>query len=304
LETKKQHTLVVIVGATAIGKTNMAIQLAKHWDTEIISADSRQFFKEISIGTAKPSDEELATVPHHFIASHSIDDDINAGQFEVEALACLEKLFKRHNIVIAVGGSGLYIDALCKGLDDLPKASEEIRQEVITLYEQEGITYLQTEVSRLDPEYYTTVDIHNPQRLMRALEVCLATGKPFSSFRTQQHKERPFNIIKIGLNLPREELYNRINYRVDIMMTQGLLEEVKSMIPYRHHYALNTVGYTELFDYFDSKHDLKTALDLIKQNTRRFAKRQITWFGRDKDMPWFHPEETNSLIEYIEDLLK
>ncbi|POY38375.1 tRNA (adenosine(37)-N6)-dimethylallyltransferase MiaA [Solitalea longa] len=297
---EKIKKLIVVVGPTAVGKTRTAIELAKHFKTEILSADSRQFFKEISIGTAKPEDAELAEAKHHFINSHSIFDEINAGRFEVEALALLEQLFQKYDTLIMVGGSGLYINALCDGLDDLPKADESLRQQIVERYENEGLSYLQQEVERLDPEYFKQVDVNNPQRLMRALEVCLMTGEPFSTFRTKETKNRPFQIIKIGLNLPREELYQRINHRVDLMVNAGLVEEVQSMEASKHIYALQTVGYTELFDYFEGKHDLQKAIDLIKQNTRRFAKRQITWFNRDKGTHWFQPEEVNAIIELLQ----
>lgn len=297
---KTSKKLIVIVGPTAVGKTRTAIDLAKHLHTEIISADSRQFFKEISIGTAKPDDSELAEAKHHFISSHSIFDEINAGRFEVEALNLIADLHKKHDQLIMVGGSGLYINAVCDGLDDLPKADENLRQRIVETYEKEGLEYLQREVKRLDPEYFEQVDQSNPQRLMRALEVCLMTGQPFSSFRNNSAKERPFDIIKIGLNLPREELYARINHRVDLMVEAGLVEEVKAMYPHKETYALQTVGYTELFDYFDGKHSLDRAIELIKQNTRRFAKRQITWFNRDKNTIWFRPDEVEKIIAFLD----
>ncbi|AFD05637.1 tRNA (adenosine(37)-N6)-dimethylallyltransferase MiaA [Solitalea canadensis] len=297
----KEHRkkLIVIVGPTAVGKTRTAIELAKHFHTEIISADSRQFFKEISIGTAKPDMDELAEAKHHFINSHSIFDEINAGRFEVEALAVIAKLHQQYNQLIMVGGSGLYINAVCDGLDDLPKADETLRQQIVDQYEKEGIVYLQSEVERLDPQYFRQVDQSNPQRLMRALEVCLMTGQPFSSFRNNSSKERPFEVIKIGLNLPREELYARINHRVDLMVEVGLVEEARAMYPNKETYALQTVGYTELFDYFEGMHSLERAIELIKQNTRRFAKRQITWFNRDKNTTWFKPDEVEKIITFL-----
>ncbi|MNE39832.1 tRNA dimethylallyltransferase [compost metagenome] len=265
----------------------------------MISADSRQFFKEISIGTAKPDASELAEAKHHFISSHSIFDEINAGRFEVEALNLIADLHKKYDQLIMVGGSGLYINAVCDGLDDLPKADEDLRQQIVDTYEKEGLDYLQNEVKRLDPEYFGQVDQSNPQRLMRALEVCLMTGQPFSSFRNNSAKKRPFEIIKIGLNLPREELYARINHRVDLMVEAGLVEEAKAMYPHKETYALQTVGYTELFDYFDGKHSLDRAIELIKQNTRRFAKRQITWFNRDKNTTWFRPDEVEEIVAFL-----
>ncbi|UKJ08796.1 tRNA (adenosine(37)-N6)-dimethylallyltransferase MiaA [Solitalea lacus] len=291
--------LIVIVGPTAVGKTRLAIELAKHYGTEVLSADSRQFFKEISIGTAKPDGAELAEVKHYFINSHSIFDEINAGRFEAEALELLEELFQQHDKLIMVGGSGLYINALVEGLDELPLANEELRRSIVERYESEGIIYLQTEVERLDPVYFGQVDQNNPQRLMRALEVCLMTGLPFSSFRKKEGKQRPFEVIKIGLNLPREELYQRINHRVDLMITNGLVEEAREMHEHKDIYALQTVGYTELFDYFEGKHSLDRAIELIKQNTRRFAKRQITWFNRDKNTYWFKPDEVDKIVKVV-----
>ncbi|SMO74396.1 tRNA (adenosine(37)-N6)-dimethylallyltransferase MiaA [Solitalea koreensis] len=296
-------TLIVIVGPTASGKTRMAIELAKHYKTEIISADSRQFFKEISIGTAKPSLEEQSQAPHHFINSHSIFDDINAGSFEREALIVIDKLFKTHDQLILVGGSGLYINAVCEGFDNLPKGDETIRTQLNKEFEENGIEPLQLRLKELDPEYYTSIDLSNSQRVIRALEVCLISGQPFSSFKSNIKKERPFNIIKIGINLDREELYNRINHRVDLMMEAGLLEEVKKVIVHKDTYALQTVGYTELFDYLEGKQSLERAIELIKQNTRRFAKRQLTWFNRDKNTVWFKPDEEENIMAYLDSLM-
>lgn len=278
----------------------MAIHLAKYFQTEILSADSRQFYKEISIGTAKPSEEELAAAKHHFIDSHSINEAFNAGAFEKAALSTLEEIFKTHSTAILVGGSGLYINALCQGFDDIPDKDGHIRTELQTLYESAGIEALQAKLQELDPIYYDTVDIMNPQRLMRALEVCISSGMPYSSFRKQQLQKRPFKIIKIGLNLPREQLYTQINKRVDLMMQEGLLEEVKAMQAYKQVNALQTVGYTELFDYFDGKHSLEKAIDLIKQHTRNFAKRQLTWFNRDTEMHWFSPFEQAAILQFIQ----
>jgi tRNA dimethylallyltransferase len=280
----------------------MAIELAKYYRTEIISADSRQFFKEISIGTAKPGIEEQAQVPHHFINSHSIFDDINAGSFERDALTLLEVLFKTHDKVIMVGGSGLYINAVCEGFDELPKGDEDVRSRLNKDFEENGIEPLQIRLKELDPEFYASADLSNSQRVIRALEVCILSGKPFSSFKSNTKKARPFNIVKIGVNLEREELYNRINHRVDLMMEAGLLQEAQEVYLHKNIYALQTVGYTELFDYFDGKHSLERALELIKQNTRRFAKRQLTWFNRDKSTVWFKPDEEAKVINYIDTL--
>lgn len=297
-------TLIVVVGPTAIGKTALAIELAKFYQSEIISADSRQFFKEMHIGTAKPSEEELATVPHHFIDSHSVKTLFSTGDFEVEALRLMEALFKKHHTLIMVGGSGLYIDALCKGLDDLPEIDLNIREHLNQQLANEGIESIQELLQELDPEYYTKVDQANPQRMIRGLEVVLSTGKKLSSFLTASKKERPFNIIKIGLNTDRALLYERINHRVDLMMEAGLLQEVEQLLPYRQYNALNTVGYSELFDYLDGKSDLQSAVAMIKQNTRRFAKRQLTWFRRDENTMWFEPNQVNEVISAIENKLK
>ncbi|OOQ56444.1 tRNA (adenosine(37)-N6)-dimethylallyltransferase MiaA [Mucilaginibacter pedocola] len=279
-------TLIVIAGPTASGKTAAAIQLAQHFNTAVVSADSRQFFREMSIGTAKPNAEELAAAPHYFINSHSIQESFSVGDFERQGLALLEELFQQHSVVILAGGSGLYIKAICEGFDDLPTANDEIRDRLNAELAEKGIAHLQERLKLADPVYYAEVDINNPQRLIRALDVYESTGIPFSSFRTAQTRKRTFNIIKLGMDMPREALYDRINRRVDIMVNDGLIEEVQALLPYRHLNALNTVGYSELFDYFDGKNDLPTAIALIKQNTRRFAKRQMTWFRKDKDIVW------------------
>ncbi|MDT3402608.1 tRNA (adenosine(37)-N6)-dimethylallyltransferase MiaA [Mucilaginibacter terrae] len=295
--------LVSIAGPTAIGKTAVAIQLAQHYQTEIISADSRQFYREMSIGTAKPSPDELAAAPHHFIGSHSILDDINVGDFEREGLLILEDLFIKHDVVIMAGGSGLYVKAITAGFDDLPEADPAIRENLNNIFAEHGITALQEKLLEADPVYYAKVDLHNPQRLIRALEVFESTGQPYSSYRKGTSHQRPFNIIKLGLHIPREELYHRINKRVDIMVESGLPDEVKQLLPYRHLNALNTVGYSEIFDYLDGKTDLPTAIAMIKQNTRRFAKRQLTWFRRDKDTCWFAPTDLAAMIKYIDETI-
>lgn len=295
----KQKTLIVIVGPTAIGKTALAIELAKHYQTEIISADSRQFFKEMSIGTAKPSVEELAAAPHHFINSHSITQFFSTGDFEVQALALMEKLFTKHDVLVMVGGSGLYINAVCNGLDDMPEIDLDIRERLNQQFANDGIEAIREQLATLDPEYYAKVDQSNPQRMIRGLEVVLSTGQKLSSFLTSNKKERPFNIVKIGLNTDREKLYNQINHRVDIMMQEGLLEEVKSLEAYKELNALKTVGYSEIFDYLDGKIDLATAVDKIKQNTRRFAKRQLTWFRKDEDTTWFEPRQGEQVLDFI-----
>ena len=287
---QKNKTLIVIAGPTASGKTAAAIRLAQHFNTVILSADSRQFYREMSVGTAKPDTEELAAVQHYFINSHSIQQRFSVGDFEKQALALLDELFRVHEVVVLVGGSGLYIKALCEGFDDIPQADEGIREQLNKELEQTGITALQDELKTVDPVYYDEVDIDNPQRIIRALEVFRSTGEPFSSYRKAAISERPFECIKIALDLPRDVLYDRINTRVDTMVSQGLIDEARALLPFRHLNALNTVGYTELFDHFDGKTDLAMAISLIKQNTRRFAKRQLTWFRKDKDILWLAPE--------------
>ncbi|MDB5285688.1 MAG: miaA [Mucilaginibacter sp.] len=288
-----QPTLIVIAGPTASGKTAAAIQLANYFNTVVVSADSRQFYREMSIGTAKPSAAELAAALHYFIDSHSITEPFSVGDFEKQCLQLLDELFKVHNVVILAGGSGLYIKAVTEGFDDLPCADNHIRDKLNNELAEKGIIALQERLKVIDPVYYNEVDISNPQRIIRALEVFEATGRPFSSYRTATANKRPFNIIKVGLDMDRELLYNRINKRVDIMVEQGLIDEVKSLLPYRNVNALNTVGYSEIFDYFDGKTDLPTAIAAIKQNTRRFAKRQLTWFRKDKEMMWLNAADEN-----------
>jgi tRNA dimethylallyltransferase len=288
---ESSKTLIVIAGPTAIGKTAAAIQLAQHFKTAIISADSRQFYREMSIGTAKPTPEELATAKHYFINSHSITESFTVADFEKQGLELLEEIFKTNDVVILAGGSGLYIKAICEGFDNIPSVEPGTREKLNQAFDEHGITYLQEKLKIADPVYYTQVDIHNPQRLIRALEVFESTGKPFSAYRLSHTNQRSFDIIKIGLDLPRDILYQRINLRVDNMIKQGLVDEVKSLLPYRHLNALNTVGYSELFDYFDGKINLDTAIDRIKQNTRRFAKRQLTWFRRDPGIHWLEANE-------------
>ena len=282
----KNKELIVIAGPTAVGKTSYAIELAQKYDTEILSADSRQFYRELQIGTAAPTEEELAAAPHHFIGNLSIHDYYNVSMYEREAMQLIEDLFQKHDKLIVVGGSGLYIDALCYGIDELPDADERLRSEIKRRYAEEGIEYLQKEVARLDPEFYKVVDQNNHKRLQRALEVCLATGKTYSSQRTNKKKSRPFAIRKLVLNMERELLYERINKRVDLMMEAGLLDEVKSLLPFRELNALKTVGYTELFRYLDGAISLEQAVTDIKTNSRRYSKRQVTWFKRYDDFEW------------------
>lgn len=294
-------TLIVIVGPTAIGKTDLAITLAKQFSTEIISADSRQFFREMEIGTAKPSAEELAAVPHHFINSHSIQTLFSTGDFEVQALKLIGELFVKKDVLIMVGGSGLYVDAVCEGLDEMPETDLNIRVQLNQLMATVGLDPIRKQLSELDPEYYQQVDQSNPQRMIRGLEFFLSTGLKLSSFFTNSKKQRSFKILKIGLNMNRTLLYERINQRVDQMMEKGLLGEVEGLQQYRHCNALNTVGYSELFDHLDGKVTLTEAVDKIKQNTRRFAKRQLTWFRKDDSTTWFEPGQTDAIISYIKE---
>ncbi|MBB6272878.1 tRNA dimethylallyltransferase [Pedobacter cryoconitis] len=296
----KNKTLIVIAGPTAIGKTALAITLARHFKTEIISADSRQFFKEMSIGTAKPHAHELAAAKHHFIDSHSIHTFFSTGDFEKEALEVLDEIFTRNDLAIMVGGSGLYLDAVTKGLDELPDTDMEIRNQLNALFEAEGLEPIKRQLEAADPEYYAKVDQANTQRLIRGLEFFLSTGKKVSSFLTNSKKQRPFDIIKIGLNMERPLLYGRINHRVDLMLQEGLLEEVKSLQDYRALNALKTVGYAELFDYMDGTITYEEAVEKIKQNTRRFAKRQLTWFRRDEQIHWFTPDQSIEVINFLE----
>lgn len=279
--------LVVIAGPTAAGKTALAVSLARHFNTEIISADSRQFYREMHIGTAAPSQEELRMVKHHFIHHLSIHDPYDVSRFEADALEVLGKLFQTHPIVFMVGGSGLYINAVCNGIDVLPDPDPEIRLQLKETLATGGLAALQDELTRLDPEYALQVDLQNPARLMRAIEVCRATGMPYSALRTSKPALRSFRILKVGIDLPREVLYQRINNRVDAMMAAGLFEEALSLYPYRHLNALNTVGYKELFDHFAGLTSLEHAVDKIKIHTRRYAKRQLTWFRKDVGMRWF-----------------
>jgi tRNA dimethylallyltransferase len=292
-------TLIVIVGPTAIGKTALAITIANYLNTEIISADSRQFFKEMEIGTAKPSKEELDAAPHHFINSHSIKDYFSTGDFEVSALKVIEDIFSGKDQAVMVGGSGLYINAVLNGLDELPETDLDIREALNQRLKDKGLSSIQAELSVLDPEYYAVVDRSNPQRLIRGLEFVLSTGKKLSSFQSRTRKTRPFKVVKIGLNKDRSALYRQIDQRVDLMMEKGLLEEVKGLLAFRDYNALKTVGYAELFDYLDGHTPLEAAVDKLKQNTRRFAKRQLTWFRRDEEIKWFEPDQTTEIIQYI-----
>lgn len=295
MQKKNKKILLTVVGPTAIGKTSLAIDLALHFGTEIISCDSRQFFKEMSIGTAVPSSEELAQVKHHFIQHKSIFDPYSVGDFEHDVITLLEKLFQQHDIVVMVGGSGLYINAVVYGLDDFPKVSSEIRNELSGYYETQGIAYLQKKLKELDPIQYSQMDIQNPQRMIRALEVCIASGRPYSSFLNKKETLRDFKNIIIGLTAEREVVYNRINDRVELMLENGLLIEAQTLFPHKKLNALQTVGYRELFDFFEGKISLDFAIEEIKKNTRRFAKRQYTWFHKNKDIHWFEISQLDNL---------
>jgi len=296
--------LITVIGPTAIGKTALSIQLAQHFKTEVISCDSRQFYKEMKIGTAVPSAEELAAAPHHFIQNKSIFDTYSVGQFEKDALKKLDALFSKSNIVIMVGGSGLYTNAVIEGFDDFPEVNPEIRQKLNKQIENGEIEILQNQLKDLDPESYNTIEIENPHRLIRALEICIGTGKPYASFKNKNKVKRNFIPIKIGLTAEREIMYNRINQRVDLMLKGGLLEEAKKLYPYKELNALQTVGYRELFEYFDGKFSLEFAVEEIKKNTRRFAKRQVTWNKKDPTIHWFDFETTASeIIKKIENII-
>ncbi len=295
-----KKNLIVIAGPTAVGKTALSIDLAKHFQCPVISADSRQFYKEMIIGTAKPTTEEMQNVPHYFINNISIHDSYNVGQYERDAIDCIEKLFQEHTNLILVGGSGLYINAILNGVDEFEEIPNHIREQLIKDYEEKGLLYLQEELKQKDELYYSQVDLNNPQRIVRALEVCIHTQKPYSSFRKKEKKERSFEAYHILINTDRETLYDRINKRVDLMMEAGLIEEVKSLYPYKHLNALNTVGYKELFEVIEGKSSLKEAVNVIKQNTRRYAKRQLTWFNHQGDFESFDPEDVEKLKAYLD----
>ncbi|UMY64421.1 MULTISPECIES: tRNA (adenosine(37)-N6)-dimethylallyltransferase MiaA [unclassified Flavobacterium] len=293
--------LITIIGPTAIGKTALSLQLARHFDCEIVSCDSRQFFREMTIGTAVPDAEELASVQHHFIHNKSIFDDYSVGDFEKEALQTLDRLFTKQPVAVMVGGSGLYVDAVLKGFDAFPEVPQHERDYVREAYEKDGIEWLQRELQQRDPVYYESVDRANPQRMMRALEVCRATGKPYSSFLTSAERARSFTPILIGLDTPRETLYERINRRVDLMVHEGLVEEARRLYPHRERNALQTVGYRELFRHFDGEWTLDEAIEEIKKNTRRFAKRQGTWFRRNTGIEWFDiSTDTSEIIAFVD----
>ena len=306
-------TLVLILGPTGVGKTELSLRVAEHFGSPILSCDSRQRSRAIPIGTAAPTAEEQARVKHYFIATHELNEDYNAGQYERDAIALMEELFRAHDILVMTGGSMLYADAVCNGLDDLPAVPDEIRKEVTRLYQEKGLVWLQSEVQRLDPAYWNEVDRQNPARLIHCVELCLTTGKPYSSLLSkkptsnnrQPITNRPFRILKIGLERPREELYDRINRRVEQMIADGLVEEAKAVWPMRHLNSLQTVGYRELFAHFDGEYDLARAIELIQQNSRHYAKRQMTWFRRDNTIHWLNANDTyEKNIHLIDDLLR
>ena len=306
-------TLVLILGPTGVGKTELSLRVAEHFGSPILSCDSRQIYRAIPIGTAAPTAEEQARVKHYFIATHELNEDYNAGQYERDAIALMEELFRAHDILVMTGGSMLYADAVCNGLDDLPAVPDEIRKEVTRLYQEKGLVWLQSEVQRLDPAYWNEVDRQNPARLIHCVELCLTTGKPYSSLLSkkptansrQPITNRPFRILKIGLERPREELYDRINRRVEQMIADGLVEEAKTVWPMRHLNSLQTVGYRELFAHFDGEYDLARAIELIQQNSRHYAKRQMTWFRRDNTIHWLNANDTyEKNIHLIDDLLR
>ena len=294
-----EKTLIVITGPTAVGKTALCLDVAKHFDIPIINADSRQIFRELKIGTARPTEEQMRQVHHDFVGMLGLEDYYSASLFEQQVLALLEQQFLTRDYALMAGGSMMYIDAVCDGIDDIPTIDDETRATMKKRLAEEGLEALCEELRQLDPEYYEIVDRQNPRRVVHALEICQMTGKTYSSFRKREKRERPFDIIKIGLNRPREELYERINKRVDQMMADGLLEEARSLYPKRHLNALNTVGYKELFDYIDGRWPLEEAVERIKGNTRRYARKQLTWYKKDEQIRWFHPDDTEQIINYI-----
>ena len=297
-------TLIVVVGPTGIGKSEISLRLAQHYHSGIISADSRQIYRELSIGTAVPSPEDLKDVPHYFIQTKSIHDYYNVSEYETEALMLIGRLFKTMNPLILTGGSMLYVDTVCKGIDDIPNVSPEIRNEVIKWYEKNGLEALQQRLLEIDPEYYRIADLNNPKRLLHAVEIHQMTGKPFTSFRKNIVRERPFRILKIGINQDRKVLYERINERVERMIESGLLEEAKTVYPHRKLNSMNTVGYKELFEYLDGNCSLDEAIDLIKRNTRKYARKQLTWFRGDSEISWFEPDQLQEIISFTEQKMK
>lgn len=296
------HTLIVLIGPTGVGKTELSLRLAEHFQTSIVSADSRQLYAELKIGTAAPTPKQLNRVPHHLVGTLHLSDYYSAAQYEQEAMEVLSQLFTQKEVVILTGGSMMYVDAICKGIDDIPTVDAETRQLMLQRYEEEGLEQLCSELRILDPEYYKIVDLKNHKRVIHALEICYMTGQTYTSFRTKEKKNRPFRIIKIGLIRDREELYQRINQRVDQMIEDGLIEEAKSVLPYRNLNSLNTVGYKEIFKYLDGEWELPFALEKIKQNSRIYSRKQMTWFKRDEEIKWFHPDQEQEILEYLKEV--
>lgn len=294
-----EKTLVVLLGPTGVGKTDLSIDIAKSFGTSIVSCDSRQIYREMKIGTAVPSEQQLAAVPHFFIRTIPVEEYYNSWQFEQQALEIIHALHRERDVVVMAGGSMMYIDAVCKGIDDIPTIAPELRQSLMKRYEEEGLEAIRRQLKQLDPVFYGQVDLNNAKRVLHAVEVCLMAGVPYSSLRTNVAKDRGFRIIKIGLNREKEELYDRINRRVDQMLQEGLMEEARSLYPYRHCNALNTVGYKEWFEFFDGKIEETEAIRLIKRNSRRYAKKQLSWFRRDSEIRWFHPDEKEQILAYI-----
>lgn len=298
-----KKTLIVLIGPTGVGKTDLSIKIAEKYGSPIISADSRQLYSDLKIGTAAPTEEYLKRVKHYFVGTLKLTDYYSAAQYESEVISLLEELFKRNNTILLTGGSMMYIDAICKGIDDIPTVDSETRLMMMEKYEKEGLDRLCAELKLLDPEYYSTVDLKNPKRVIHALEICYMTGKTYTSFRTGNKKQRPFDIIKIGLCRDREELYERINKRVDIMIKEGLVDEVKSVYEYRNLNSLNTVGHKEIIQYLEGNCTLEFAIEKIKQNSRIYSRKQMTWFKRDNDITWFHPDKEEEIMEFIESKL-
>lgn len=296
----KNKTLIVLLGPTGVGKTEISLRMAEHFKCPIVSSDSRQFYRELKIGTAAPTETQLARVKHYFIGTHSIHDEYSAGQYELDVMLLLEELFQEHDVVMLVGGSMMYIDAVCNGMDDIPAVDPETREFWMNEFAKKGLEFIQSELLRLDSKHYEEVDLQNYKRVLHALEICTITGKPYSEIRTGQRKQRPFNIVKVGLNRPRPELYERINLRVEEMMREGLLEEARQFYEFRHLNTLNTVGYKELYEYMDGTWPLDFAVNMIQQDSRRYAKRQMTWFNRDKETSWFHPEDEEMIFNYLD----
>ncbi len=294
-------TLIVLIGPTGVGKTELSLRIAEQFQTSIVSSDSRQLYADLPIGTAAPTPEQLQRVPHYLVGTLQLTDYYSAAQYEAEALSILEQLFAQRDVVVLTGGSMMYVDAICKGIDDIPTVDSDTRELMLRKYEEEGLDRLCAELKLLDPEYYRIVDLKNPKRVIHALEICYMTGTTYTSFRTQQVKQRPFRIVKIGLTREREELYQRINRRVDLMMEEGLLNEARAVYPYRHLNSLNTVGYKELFQYIDGTWELLFAIEKIKQNSRIYSRKQMTWFKRDTDIHWFHPDQETEILSYLKE---